>query len=453
MKLWSSNVAVYLSVVGAAVGLGSIWRFPYLAGTGGGFAFVAVFVVACLVIATPLLVAEFVIGRWSRKSPPEAAGELALRVGRSRRWNAIGWLGTLAAFLIVSYYTMIAGWVLAYTWKCASGQLTGLSHAAVSEQFKALVSDPVTVGAWHLLFMTLVAAISAAGIERGIEIANKIRAPGLLILLLVLVGYALTRGDVARGLAFAFTPDFSKLTPDVVLAAVGQAFFATGVGMAMMLAYGAYIPKGVSLLRSALWITGSIILVSLLATLMVFPLVFAYGMNPAQGPELVFEVLPAAFAEMPGGRLIGTLFFVLLSLAALTPSIAAIEPPAAWLEQRRGLKRRTAVWLTAAAAWIVGLGSVLSFSLWSEWRPLGHLLSAPRFAKMNLFDLVDFVSSNVLLPVGALLTSAFVGWFLASAIPPEELDAMSPFARRALFLSLRYLTPIAISAVLIAAMV
>jgi NSS family neurotransmitter:Na+ symporter len=449
VKLWSSKLAVYLSVVGAAVGLGSIWRFPYLAGTGGGFAFVAVFVLACLAIATPLLVAEFVLGRWSRQSPPEAAGALAARVGHSRRWNAIGWLGTLAAYLVVSYYTMIAGWVLAYTFKCASGRLAGRSHAAVAEEFRELVSSPVAVAAWHLLFVAAVAAISAFGIERGVELANRLRAPGLLVLLLVLVAYSLATGDVERGLAFAFAPDLSKLTPGVVLAAVGQAFYATGVGLAMMIAYGAYVPKGVSLLSSALWITGSIVLVSLLATLVVFPLVFRYGMDPAQGPQLVFEVLPAAFAEMPGGRLVGTLFFVLLALAALTPSIAAIEPVVAWLERRHGVGRKAAVVATAGSAWLLGLGSVFSFNLWARWRPLGGVAL---FSEMTFFDLVDYVASNLMLPVGAILTSVLLGWLLASSVPEEEFAGISPRVRRAILFSLRWLSPLAILAVLVAAL-
>ena len=449
VNLWSSRFAFSLGVVGAAVGLGSIWRFPFLAGTSGGPAFVAVFVVVCLVIATPLLVGEFLIGRWSRRNALEAAGEVAVLSGRSRYWDAIGWLGTATAFLVLSYYMMIAGWVLAYTWKCVSGALSGLSHAAIHDQFQAFVSDPVTVGLWHLLVVALVAGISARGIHRGIEIANKIRAPGLLILLLILVGYSLSTGDVERGLHFALVPDFSKLTPQVMLAAVGQAFYATGVGMAMMLAYGAYVPRGASLLRAALWITGSIVLVSLLATLMVFPLVFRYGMNPAQGAELVFEVLPTAFAEMPGGRIIGTLFFVLLALAALTPSIAGLEPLVAWLEQRRGMRRATAVLLSAASTWVVGIGSVLSFSRWSGWHPLGFL---PRFATMNFFEVVDFLSSNLFLPIGALLTSVFLGWFVAKKIPAAELEGMSPSTRRALIFALRWICPLAILIVFVSAL-
>jgi NSS family neurotransmitter:Na+ symporter len=449
VNLWSSRIAFYLGVVGAAVGLGSIWRFPYLAGTSGGPAFVVVFVVVCLVIATPLLVGEFVIGRWSRRNAPEAAGEVAVLSGLSRRWNAIGWLGTATAFFVLSYYTMIAGWVLAYTWKCASGQLSGLSHAAVREQLQSFLASPWTLELWQLAFVAVVAVISARGVNRGIEIANKIRAPALLILMLILVGYSLATGDVERGLRFAFAPDFSKLSPQVLLDAVGQAFYATGVGMAMMIAYGAYVPRGISLVRSALWITGSIVLVSVLATLMVFPLVFRYGMNPAQGSELVFEVLPTAFAEMPGGRIIGTLFFVLLAFAALTPSIAGLEPLVAWFEQRGRMKRTTAVYLTAAATWALGIGSVLSFSLWKSWHPLGFL---HRFADSSFFSVVDSLS-NIFLPVGALLTSVFLGWFVATRIPPEELEPMSPSTRRALLFSLRWICPAAILAVLVAALV
>jgi NSS family neurotransmitter:Na+ symporter len=449
VNLWSSRLAFSLGVVGAAVGIGSIWRFPYLAGTSGGPAFVAVFVVVCMVIATPLLVGEFLIGRWARKNPLECAGEVAVQAGLSRRWNAIGWLGTATVFFVLSYYTMIAGWVLAYTWKCLSGQISGLSHEAVHAQFQGFVSDPVAVALWHLLFVALVGGISARGIHRGIEVANKVRAPGLLLILLVLVAYALATGDVERGLRFAFYPDFSKLTPQVMLAAVGQAFYATGVGMAMMLAYGAYVPRGASLLRAALAITGSIVLVSLLATLMVFPLVFRYGMNPAQGAELVFEVLPTAFAEMPGGRIIGTLFFVLLALAALTPSIAGLEPLVAWFEQRFRMQRTAAVLAAAAATWILGLGSVLSFSAWSSWHPLGFL---PRFATKSFFDVVDFLASNLFLPLGALLTSVFLGWFVAAKIPEAELEGMSPRTRRALIVALRWICPAAILVVFVTAL-
>jgi NSS family neurotransmitter:Na+ symporter len=368
------------------VGLGSVWRFPYLTGTYGGSAFVLVFILACFAVATPLLAAEFLIGRKARSSPPLCAGLVAAEVGSSPAWNIIGVLGTLAAFLITSYYTVIAGWVLAYTWKCASGELTGLGRSTVPEQFRVFLSSPVRVGAWHLAFLILVAAISARGIHKGIERVNAVRAPALLILLLILVVYALITGDVARGLTFAFAPDWSKFSANLVLAALGQSFFATGVGMAMMIAYGAYVPSGTSLVTSAVAISVSIVTVSLLATLMIFPLVYRYGLNPAQGIDLVFNVFPIMFAEMRGGRLIGSAFFLLLVFAALTPSIAALEAMVVWLERWRKVSRVTAVASASIAVWLFGLGSVLSFNVGAHWHPLAAI---PRFATMNFFEIVD----------------------------------------------------------------
>jgi NSS family neurotransmitter:Na+ symporter len=447
---WTSRASFHLAAIGASVGLGSIWRFPYLAGTYGGSTFVVVFIVACFAFATPLLAAELLIGRKGRSSPPLAAGIVAAEVGSSRSWNVIGVVGTLAAFLITSYYTVIAGWVVAYTWKCASGQLTGLSRSAVPEQFRELLSSPVRVGAWHLTFLILVAAISARGIHKGIERVNAIRAPALLILLLILVVYALMTGDVSRGLSFAFAPDWSKFSANLVLAAVGQSFFATGVGMAMMIAYGAYVPSGTSVVGSAITISVSIVAVSLLATLMIFPLVFRYGLNPAQGTDLVFNVLPITFAEMPGGRIIGSAFFLLLVLAALTPTIAALEPVVVWLQQWKKLSRGTAVASASAAVWLFGLGSVLSFNVWEHWRPLAAI---PRFATMSFFEVVDFFSANLILPVGALLTCIFVGWRLPMRVIKDGTPEERPIRRWLWIRLLQYICPAAIVAVLIAAMV
>jgi len=444
--LWSSRVAFYLATIGAAVGLGSIWRLPYLVGSSGGSAFIIVFVFACLLVATPLLVAEFAIGRRARRSPPEAAGVVATESGMSTRWNAIGLFGTIATFMIMSYYTVIAGWVLAYTWKSAIGVLEGKARPEIAGLWQGFLASPLQVGAWHLAFVVLVALISARGVGKGIEVATRLRAPLLLLLLLILAAYSLTIGDVSRGLSFAFAPNFAAITPEVVLAAVGQAFYATGVGMGMMLAYGAYVGRGTSLVRSALGISGSILLVSLLATLIIFPLVFHYGMDPAQGPELVFDVLATAFAEMPGGRLFGTLFFLLLVLAALTPTIAGLEPIVAWLQQRRGYSRAKAVYVGCAATWFVGIGAVLSFNLWSDWHPLGFV---PALANATFFDVMDYVGANIILPVGAILTSVFFGWRLSRAIVAEELSETTPLAARLCVWLLRYLCPVAIAIIFV----
>jgi NSS family neurotransmitter:Na+ symporter len=446
-QLWSSRLASHLAVIGAAVGLGSIWRFPYLAGTYGGGAFVLVFMAACFFIATPLLVAELALGRATRRSPPLAAGEFAADFGRSRYWNAIGILGTVAAFLILSYYTVIAGWVLYYVWLCVTGALTATTHGDPSSTFDGLMAHPCQMIGWHLLFLCCVLAISAGGIRRGIEAANRIRAPAFLALLIFLAIYACATGDPRDGLRFALWPNFGHLSSVGILAAVGQAFFATGVGMAMMIAYGAYIPSGVSLVRSALLISVSIIVVSLLATLMIFPLVFAYGVNPAQGPDLVFKVLPALFATMPAGRWIGAFFFLLLFLAALTPSVAGLEPSVAWAQMQFGLPRPWAAVVCIVAVWFVGLGSVLSFNLWSQWHPLQWVHP---FRGMTLYTLIDFVSSNLMLPVGAVLTSALVGWLCAGPKRDRELAADPATTQRYTWTLLRYVCPIAIFGILVA---
>ena len=442
---WSSGLAFSLSAVGAAVGLGSIWRFPYLAGAGGGFAFILVFVIACLVFGAPVLVGEIVIGRWSRRSPPQAAGEIAARFGYSRFWNVVGWTGSVAGFLIVSYYTMIAGWVLAYTWYFLSGNYVQGAAAAVGK-FHAFIADSRAVSLWQLGFFALVALISARGVNRGVEWANRWRAPALLAILLVLVAYSLATGDVARGLRFAFAPDVSRLSPAVVLGAVGQSLYALGVSAGIMIAYGAYMTAGESLGRVVLAVIGSIFAVSLLATVAIFPLVFHYGLDPAGGPQLVFEVLPVAFAEMPGGRVIGTLFFALLILAAFTPSVGLLDPWIAWLVERGRMRRPIAASLCMGSCWLVGQGSVQSFGRWVDWHPLN---SVPRLASLNFFGLMDFLSANLLMPISALLVSLFVGWRMNTLIPDEELSGLSAISRRLLIFALRYVCPLGIVAVVI----
>jgi NSS family neurotransmitter:Na+ symporter len=446
-RRWSSRFGFMLGAVGAAVGLGSIWRFPYLAGAGGGFAFILVFVIACLVFGAPVLVGEIVIGRWSRRSPPEAAGVLAARAGYAvSAWNLVGWSGSAAGFLIVTYYTMIAGWVLAYTWFFLTGDMARGGPVAAAARFHSFIADAPAVTLWQVGFLALVALTSASGLNRGVEFANRARAPALLAILLVLVGYSLTTGDVARGVHFAFHPDLHRLTPDVLLEAVGQALFALGISAGIMIVYGSYMPAGESIRQSVVAVIGSIFLVSLLATLAIFPLVFRYHLNPASGPELVFQVLPAAFAEMPGGRVIGTLFFALLVLAAFTPTVGLFEVPIAWLAGRFGLGRPLAAGLVAAAGLLIGHGSVLSFGRLADWHPLAIV---PRLATMNFFGLCDFIAASVLMPLSALLVSVFVGWRLGRRIPPAELSGLSSLEWRLLLFALRYLCPVGIAVVLI----
>ena len=435
-----------LGAVGGAVGLGSIWRFPYLAGAGGGFAFIAVFVVACLIFGAPVLIGETVIGRWGRQSPPQAAGAIAGRFGYSKAWNIVGWTGCVAGFLVMTYYTMIAGWVLAYTWFFLTGDYAHGGPAPAVAKFHAFIADSGTVTFWQFAFLGLIAATSGRSLNRGVEWVNRWRAPALLTLLLVLVGYSLTHGDVARGLDFAFAPDLSRLTPAVVLGAVGQALFALGISVGIMIAYGAYMPAGESLGRSVFAVVGSIFAVSLLATVMIFPLVFHYGLDPAQGPELVFQVLPVVFAEMPGGRAIGTIFFALLVLAAFTPTIGAMEAWIAWLTERFRMRRAVAAILATGSCLLLGQASVQSYGRLADWHPLSFL---PVLSHATVFGALDFLGSNLLMPLSAFLVSVFIGWRLAGKVPDAELSGLSPRARALLGLALRYLCPIGITVVVI----
>ncbi len=448
IETWSSNLAFYLSVAGAAIGLGTLWRFPFLVGQHGGGLFVLVFIAACLFVAIPLLVAEFTIGRRGGPNVPLAAGRLAVASGRSPAWAAVGILGTLAIFLIMTYYSVIGGWVLSYVEAYAFGGAADLDHAGLTARFGALLADPWRLAFWHAVFMGATVGISAAGIQRGIEVGNKIMMPGLFGILLGLAIYALEQGNAGRAIAFLTEVDLAQLTGELVLAAVGQAFFATGVGMAIMIAYGSHVAASTSLPRSAVVVTFSIILASVLSSLLIFPLVFESGVDPAQGPQLAFIVMPSIFVGMPGGALVGTLFFVLLAFAALSSSIAGLEPAGAWLMERFGMRRVPAIALVAAIAWVLGLATVLSFNYWSDFHPLSAI---ERFRTATIFELTDIFASNVLLPVGALLTSLLVGWRLDR----REVEAAfggQDAMRATLVLLLKYACPIAIVAVLVSAM-
>jgi NSS family neurotransmitter:Na+ symporter len=441
---WSSRFAFYLCVAGAAIGLGTLWRFPFLVGRHGGGLFVLVFVVASLLIAVPLLTAEFLIGRRGGPNVPAGAGRVAVASGRSRWWAAIGVLGTLAICLIMTYYSVIGGWVLSYVEAYAFAGAAKLDQPGLTARFQALLADPWRLTFWHAVFMGATVAISASGIQRGIEIGNRIMMPGLFGILVVLGAYALVQGDARGALAFLTHVDLSQLSGELVLAAVGQAFFATGVGMAIMIAYGSHVTSETSLPRSALVVALSIILASVLSSILIFPLVFGSAVDPAQGPQLAFIVMPSIFIGMPGGALVGTLFFVLLAFAALSSSIAGLEPGGAWLEERFGMRRVPAILLVAAIQWLFGLTIVLSFNLWSDIRPLAAI---GRFRSATIFDLVDFFASNLLLPVGALLTAVLVGWRLNMRVLEGELGPPRP-SRAALIVLLRYVCPIAIVGVL-----
>lgn len=444
IETWSSHLAFYLAVAGAAVGLGTLWRFPFLVGRHGGGLFLLVFTAVCIAIATPLLVAEFMLGRRGGANVPAAPGRVAAAAGHSRHWSVIGWLGTLAIVLIMGYVSVIGGWVLAYVEGYAFGGASTLARAALAARFNALLADPWRLTFWHTVFMVATLLISVRGLQRGIEIGNKIMMPGLFAILVGLGLYALNQGDASQALQFLTRVDLSQLNGELVLAAIGQAFFATGVGMGIMIAYGSHVAPDESLPRSAAVVVGSIVLASLLAALLIFPLVFADGIDPAQGPELAFIVLPSIFVGMPGGAFVGTLFFILLAFAALSSAIAGFEPAAGWLIERFGLKHSRAVLIVAGVCWLSGLATVLSFNVWRDVHPLAGI---ERFKDATPFGLIDFLSANLLLPIGALATCALVGWRLEHSAVAADFGAHTGL-RNVLLILLRYVCPLAILGVL-----
>ncbi len=443
-QTWSSGWTFILAAIGAAVGLGNIWKFPYIVGVSGGGAFVLVYLVAVFVIAIPILIGELLIGRIGHHSPPVAARSVAEDSGRSKNWSIIGWMGLIAGFMIATYYSVIAGWTLAYIGK-ALGGFGDVAPSEVAQQFDLLREDPVTMTVYHSIFIGVAMLILARGLNDGIERTVSVLMPALFVMLLVMIGYAAVAGDFGAGLSFLFSTDFSKIDATTVLVAIGQAFFSIGVAMGLMLVYGAYVPESISLTRSATIIALADTLVAILAGLMIFPLVFSNGLDPADGPGLIFRTLPTAFASMPGGSIFGALFFLLLAFAAITSIIALIEPTIAFAEDRWGMSRRTGCVVFGFLAWFIGLGTVLSFNLWSDVAPLSAFAV---FEGKTVFDLIDYFTANLMMPIGGMLIAVFVGWRVKPEIINEQLSFGSAALARTWRWLLRIVAPLAIFAVL-----
>ena len=441
---WSSGLTFILAAVGAAVGLGNIWKFPFIVGVSGGGAFVLVYLGCVIFVAVPILIAELWIGRRGGSSPPIAMRNVATSAGRTPIWAAVGWVGMLVGYLIATYYSVIAGWTLAYIFKAGSG-FGGANPQDVAGQFDELLANPLVMTAWHTVFIVTALFIVSRGLRNGIERAVKFLMPTLFIMLLVMISYAAIEGDFAAGLSFLFSTDFSLITGKTVLVAIGQSFFSISVAMGLIMTYGSYVPKSVSLTKSALIIAGADTLVALLAGLMIFPIVFANGLDPGSGPGLIFRTLPTAFADMPGGAVFGVVFFILLAFAAVTSIIAIIEPIVAFAEDRWGMRRGVGCVVFGFLAWAIGLATVLSFNEWSEVFPLGALGT---FADMNIFALIDYFTANLLMPLGGILMALFVGWAVKPAVIAEDLTFGGPVLFTIWLWMIRIVAPLAIVGVL-----
>jgi NSS family neurotransmitter:Na+ symporter len=409
---WSSNFAFIMAATGSAVGLGNIWKFPYITGENGGGAFVIVYLFCVLLIGVPLMMAEIMLGRRSRQNPIHTMEILTAEANADLNWHYLGWMGVLAGFLILSYYSVIAGWASAYVVKSFFGSFSGANPVEVKAIFDSFVASPLQLIFWHSVFMLATMLIVAKGIEHGFEKWVGILMPGLFALMILLVGYAMTTDGYFKGLDFLFKPDFSKLTANSVLTAMGQAFFSLSLGMGAIMVYGAYLPKNVSIAKASMIIAGADTIVALLAGIAIFPIVFSNGLQPNSGPGLVFETLPIAFGNMFGGWLFGVMFFVALVFAALSSSISLIEPAVAWFIENQGFSRGKACLYAGAVSWVLGLGTVFSFNAWKN----------VKLFERTFFELNDYLTANLMLPVGGFCIAVFAGWIMKPEHSKQELD-------------------------------
>lgn len=436
---WSSRWIFVLAAAGSAVGLGNIWRFPYLAGEYGGGAFVIVYLLAVAIVGLPVMIGEIMLGRRGRRSPINTMRALAAEENRSRLWQLLGWMGVVAGFLIISFYSVIGGWTVAYVFRVLSGEFSGIATDAAGEAFDGFIGDAGRLVLWHTVFLVMTMVVVARGVRGGLEQAVKYMVPALFILLLLLVVYAMASGAFLRGLEFLFAPDFSRISGTAVLAALGQAFFSLSLGMGAIMAYGSYLPQRAAIARSAVEVALADTAVALLAALAIFPIIFANALDASQqSVGLAFISLPLAFGHMTGGIVFGTVFFVLLVFAAWTSAISIVEPVVAYLVETRGWRRPTVALWVGIAIWVLGLGTVFSFNAWSEITLFG----------LTFFETIDFLTSNIMLPLGGLLIAIFAAWIMRRESSAMELQ-MSDGAYRAWRVVTRYVTPLALLLVLL----
>jgi NSS family neurotransmitter:Na+ symporter len=428
-----------MASVGFAVGLGNIWRFPYVAGENGGAAFVLVYLACAVGIGVPILMAELLVGRRGKMSPPRAMRAVAEDSGRSPQWQLVGHMGLLAAFTIEIVYAAIVGWVLWYLFKAVTTGFAGVDATVAQGDFAAVLADPVGMVAWTLVGLGITGVIIYAGVEKGIEKAVKVLMPILFALLGFLAIYNVFAGGMSEALAWLFTPDFSKITPKVFLAAIGQAFFSIGVAMGGMMTFGAYLPKEISIPRSVIIIVLADTGVAMLAGLVIFPAVFNNGLDPAAGAGLIFQTLPVAFAQMPGGYLFSVLFFLLLAVAGITSMVGLIECVTAWMEDHHGFARHNSTLAVVGSVAVLSVLSVLSYNVLSDYQVFDR----------DLNGVLDYFSNQVLLPVGGLLIATFVGWFVHQRVSEEELAFSSPALFKLWHFAIRFLVPPAVAIIFV----
>lgn len=435
---WSSRWSFMLAAVGSAVGLGNIWKFPYEAGQGGGGAFVLIYLAFVFLVGTPVLVAELSLGRRGQLSPINSMAAIAKEEGRSKLWSLIGWSGVVGGFLVLSFYSVVGGWTLGYVIEAATGNLANLDKDSAAALFTALTNDETKMLFGHALFMGITIFIVAGGVEGGLEKAVVLLMPALFVLLIILVIYSGFTGAFGKAAAFLFKPDFTKITGKVAIEAMGQSFFSLSLALGSIMTYGSYLTKDVKIGSSAVTIAAADTGVALLAGLAIFPIVFQYGIKPGDGPGLIFASLPIAFGQMPFGSLFGTLFFTLLAVAAITSAISLLEPAVSYIVEKTGKTRESVAVVTGLAIFLLGIGSALS---------LGDSgLMSFKIGGKGFMDQLDYLTNNLMMPLGGLFIALFSGWFISRKSMMDELAMEEPWFRF-WYVLIRFVCPVAVGIV------
>lgn len=434
---WRNRWTFMLATAGSAIGLGNIWKLPYMIGVNGGSAFVLVFIACIFFVGIPLMMTEILLGRRAQKNPLNGMEFLAVEAKSSPYWKLLGGMGMLTGLLILSFYSVIGGWVLSFIIEAAKGTFIGIEAAQSTANFNNLLASPLTLLFWHTIFMCLTMGVVARGVNSGLERANNILIPALFAILLILLGYSMSVGDMQAAYRFMFSLDFSKITPVAVLSALGHAFFSLSLGMGSVMVYGSYLQRNVSIARTTIYIALADTMLGLLVGLAIYALVFANNLAPNAGPGLIFQTLPIAFGHMPGGSLIAMLFFMLVAFAAWTSAISLVEPTIAWIIENTKISRKISATALGLAVWLLGITVVLSFNDWQHIKIVFGL---------NIFETLDKLTSTILLPLGGLLMAIFAGYFMKKDHVQDELN-LDNRGFKLWRITNNYISPIAIAAV------
>ncbi len=427
---WSGRLAFILAASGSAIGLGNIWKFPYIAGENGGGAFVLVYLITILIVGLPIFIAEVSIGQNAQTNAVTAFDKLH---GKKSPFRIIGFLGIISAFLILSFYSVVGGWILSFEYKALTGGFEGLSPDAIGGILGKLLGDWQAVVFWHTIFMVITAAIVIGGIKEGIERWAKVLMPAFFILLLALLGFTVSLEGFDQAFSFLFAADFSKLTGKAILEAVGHSFFTLSLGMGAMITYGSFLKKGESISKMAIAVTVLDTLVALIAGLVMFSIIFTYDQEPSSGPSLMFSTMPTLFSQMGIGSYLIAAFFALVTFAALTSAISLLEVVVSYFTEEFGISQKKGTLVFASLIWALGILCGLSFNVLSD--------------VFNFFDLFDKATTHILMPLGGLLTALFFGW-VVSRKTIEEAIGQGGILSKGLIWVTRVIAPLGVAIVM-----